>query len=96
MNQSKADRLSNPVDDQLESEVVSFRAQFDRKSPLDELVLEGARRMLQSAIDAEVEAFIEEHQERRDERGRRQVVKNGSLPERKILTGAGGCDPCEV
>lgn len=50
---------------------------------------EGARRMLQSAIDAEVEAFIAMHDQRRDDRGRRLVVKNGNLPEREILTGAG-------
>ena len=45
--------------------------------------------MLQSAIDAEVEAFVEEYSDRRDDRGRRQVVKNGRLPEREVLTGAG-------
>ncbi|WP_233903594.1 IS256 family transposase [Stieleria maiorica] len=80
------DRLDVPVD---ESNVVSFPSQVDQKSPLDELVREGARRMLQSAIDAEVEAFIDQHDDRRDEQGRRLVVKNGSLPEREILTGAG-------
>jgi len=32
--------------------------QFDERSPLDELVREGARKMLQEAINAEVEAFI--------------------------------------
>ncbi len=45
--------------------------------------------MLQAAIDAEVGAFIETHQDRRDASGRRLVVKNGSLPAREILTGAG-------
>ena len=89
MNKTKTDRHAVPVDEQLDPEVVSFRAQFDQKSPLDELVREGARRMLQSAIDAEVDAFIAQHCDRTDERGRRQVVKNGSLPEREILTGAG-------
>lgn len=89
MNKTKTDRHAVPVDEQLDPEVVSFRAQFDQKSPLDELVREGARRMLQSAIDAEVDTFIAQHGDRTDERGRRQVVKNGSLPEREILTGAG-------
>lgn len=89
MNQTKTDRQAVPVDTQLDPEVISFRAQFDQKSPLDELVREGARRMLQSAIDAEVDAFIALHDHRRDERGRRLVVRNGSLPEREILTGAG-------
>ncbi|QEG02384.1 Transposase, Mutator family [Stieleria maiorica] len=86
MNKTMTDRLDVPVD---ESNVVSFPSQVDQKSPLDELVREGARRMLQSAIDAEVEAFIDQHDDRRDEQGRRLVVKNGSLPEREILTGAG-------
>jgi len=45
--------------------------------------------MLQAAIDAEVDAFIERHQDHRDSGGRRLVVKNGSLPAREILTGAG-------
>ena len=64
MNQTKTDRPATPVDEQLDPEVISFRAQFDQKSPLDELVREGARRMLQSAIDAEVEAFVAMHQDR--------------------------------
>lgn len=89
MNQSKTERPAVLVDEQVASEVISFRTQLDPKSPLDELVREGARRMLQSAIDAEVESFIAQHEERRDARGRRLVVKNGSLPEREILTGAG-------
>ena len=45
--------------------------------------------MLQSAIDAEVEAFVAMHQDRRSETGKRLVVKNGSLPERELTTGAG-------
>ena len=81
MDKTKTDRQTLPVDEPLDPEVVSFRAQFDQKSPLDELVREGARRMQQSAIDAEVEAFIAQHRDRTDERGRRQVVKNGTLPE---------------
>ena len=89
MNQTKTDRAAVPVGEQLDPEVISFRAQFDQRSPLDEIVREGARRMLQSAIDAEVDAFISLHEDRHDEHGRRQVVKNGSLPERELLTGAG-------
>ena len=89
MNKTKADRQDVPVDQQIDPEVVSFRAQFDQKSPLDEIVREGARRMLQSAIDAEVDNFIASHADRTDAEGRRLVVKNGSLPQREILTGAG-------
>ena len=89
MTKTKTERQDVPVDETVDPEVISFRAQFDQRSPLDEIVREGARRMLQSAIDAEVDAFVAQHADRTDERGQRFVVKNGSLPEREILTGAG-------
>jgi hypothetical protein len=57
-----------PVGEPIDQDVVSFHVQFDEKSPLDEPVREGASRMLQSAIDAEVEAFIAHHAQRRDAR----------------------------
>ena len=34
----KTDRHAVPVDQQLDPEVISFRSQFDQKSPLDESV----------------------------------------------------------
>lgn len=93
MTKSKADRAGTPVDESVDPEVIAFRQQFDERSPLDQLVREGARKMLQEAINAEVDGFIEQHRNRRDDRGRRLVVKNGRLPARAILTGAG---PIEV
>lgn len=93
MTQTKTDRNATPVEARLDPEVVAFGEQFDDRSPLDQLLREGARRMLQAAINAEVEGFIDEHRDRRDEQGRRQVIKNGNLPAREILTGAG---PIEV
>jgi transposase-like protein len=92
MSKTTTYRHDAPVSDELDAEVVAFRRQFDERSPLDEIVREGARKMLQAAIDAEVDAFIETHQDRRDEQGRRLVVKNGSLPAREILTGAGAIE----
>lgn len=89
MNKTKADRRATPVAEPLDPEVIGFRQQFSERSPLDELVREGARKMLQEAINLEVEAFIDEHRQRCDEQGRRLVIKNGSLPAREILTGAG-------
>ena len=89
MHKTTTIRHTVPVNDPLDPEVLAFRRQFDDLSPLDDIIHEGARRMLQAAIDAEVDAFIETHQHRRDEAGRRLVVKNGSLPAREILTGAG-------
>ena len=93
MTKTMTQPSTTPVDQELDPEVIAFRQQFDERSPLDQLVREGARKMLQEAINAEVDAFVDEHQDRRDERGRRLVVKNGSLPSREIMTGAG---PIEV
>jgi len=56
---------------------------------LDEIVRQGAQRMLQAALETEVQDFVARHQEVVDEQGRRQVVRNGYLPEREVLTGAG-------
>lgn len=49
--------------------------------------------MLAQAIEAEVAAWIEEHSQLVDADGRRQVVRNGHLPKRTIITGLG---PVEV
>ena len=55
-----------------------------------ELILrEGARRLLQAAVDQEVEMYIQEHADERDAAGRRLAVRNGSLPERDLVTGVG-------
>ena len=72
-----------------EPEVLAFRAQFDARSPLDQIIHDGAQRMLQSAIEAEVDEFLLTHDNLRDENGNRLVVRNGRQPARQILTGAG-------
>lgn len=88
MRQSTTAELASPATT-LDPEVVEFRSQFDKTSPLDELVRTGAQRMLQSAIEAEVEEFIAVHGDRRDAGGNRLVVRNGYQPARELLTGAG-------
>jgi putative transposase len=60
---------------------------------LEDLLREGARRMLQEAVEREVAEYVETHKGCLDERGRRQVVRNGHKPPRTILT---GCGPLEV
>src|SRR3954451_13292271 len=56
---------------------------------LTEILRDGARRMLAEAIEAEVATWIDAHAHLRDAAGRRQVVRNGHLPERTIQTGIG-------
>lgn len=56
---------------------------------LTEVLRSGAQRLLSQAVEAEVAEWIEEHAEVVDERGRRQVVRNGYSPERSIVTPLG-------
>jgi transposase-like protein len=88
MRQVTTEELASPAAT-LDPEVLEFRAQFGQISPLDELVRHGAQQMLQSAIEMEVDEFLAQHAERCDRRGRRLVVRNGYLPSRELLTGAG-------
>jgi putative transposase len=44
---------------------------------IDEIVRDGARRMLDAALEAEVAAYIAAQADQIDERGRRLVVRNG-------------------
>ena len=60
-------------------------------SLIDEIVREGARRMLAEALQAEVDAYIAAHAER-DENGRRLVVRNGYHQPREVLTSAGAIE----
>lgn len=53
-------------------------------SLIDEIVREGARRILAAVLEAEVDAYIAELANERDERGRRLVVRNGHHQPRKV------------
>ena len=64
----------------------------DSSSLIDEIVREGARRMLAEALQAEVDAYIAAHAAERDENGRRLVVRNGYHQPREVLTSAGAVE----
>jgi putative transposase len=59
---------------------------------LTDVLRQGATQLLAQAIQAEVAAYLDAHSHLRDEAGRRQVVRNGTLPQRTILTGIGPVD----
>lgn len=73
--------------------VVNADGSTDNGSLIDEIVREGARRMLAAALEAEVNAYLAELAEARDEAGRRLVVvvvvPNGYHEQRTIATAAG-------
>ena len=61
----------------------------NQNDPLQEVLREGARKMLAAAIEAEVTVFIEQYSPLKTDEGKLAVVRNGYLPERPIQTGLG-------
>jgi putative transposase len=56
---------------------------------MSEILRAGAQKMLTQMIQQEVDDWLAERASLLDEQGRRQVVRNGFLPKRKITTGVG-------
>lgn len=56
---------------------------------LTETLRAGAQRLLAQAVQFEAEEWIAARAAQLDERGHRQVVRNGYLPQRSVLTGMG-------
>jgi putative transposase len=63
-------------------------SQHFRKA-LEETLREGARQLLQQAVENEVQEFLDEYKESRTKDGRLSVVRNGYLPKRLVQTGVG-------
>ena len=62
-------------------------------SVLEQVARDGARKMLQLALQNEVDEFVTKYFGLTDDSGRRVVTRNGYMPTRQILTGMG---PLEV
>jgi transposase-like protein len=61
-------------------------------SLIDQVVREGARRMLAVALQAEVDAYTERFAGERDEHGHRLAVRNGTAGSRTVVTSAGAVE----
>ncbi|NKQ59067.1 IS256 family transposase [Amycolatopsis sp. K13G38] len=68
------------------------RSATGESSLIDQIVREGARRMLAEALRAEVDAYITAFADQRDEHGHRLVVRNGYHQPREVLTSAGAVE----
>src|SRR6516165_11299613 len=88
MNQTTAFGTGLP-EQPIDAKVTSFREQFEGRGLLDVVVRRGAQQLLQQAIEAEVQEFLQQHQDRRDAEGKRLVVRNGRQAARTVVTGAG-------
>lgn len=64
-------------------------ADFAGAPVLDDLIQQGARRIIQQAIEAKLTAMLEQYSNVKTIEGRRAVVRNGYLPEREIVTAVG-------
>ncbi|MBS4168643.1 IS256 family transposase [Parachlamydia sp. AcF125] len=69
---------------------------FENKNPphpfkdnLEQILREGAKKLLMQAVENEVAEYIESLKSIKDEANRRVVTRNGYLPERTIQTGMG-------
>ncbi|ALX44619.1 IS256 family transposase (plasmid) [Burkholderia humptydooensis] len=56
---------------------------------LDDLIQQGARQIIQQAIEAELAALLEQYSNVKTLDGRRAIVRNGYLPEREVVTAVG-------
>ncbi|MCC5967692.1 MAG: hypothetical protein JJU24_16320 [Natronohydrobacter sp.] len=72
-----------------ERNIVEFAGRDAIADPLTELLRKGARELLQSAVEAELEVFMARFQDRKTPDGHAAVVRNGHHPERAVQTGIG-------
>lgn len=56
---------------------------------LDDILQEGARKLLQAAIEEEIDKHLEKYKSLRDAEGKQLITRNGHMPEREIQTGVG-------
>ena len=61
---------------------------------LDDLAREGARRMIATALEAEVEEYVASFADERGEDGKRLVVRNGRARKRGVTVGSGTVRIC--
>lgn len=57
--------------------------------PITEVLRNGARKLLAQALEAEIEVFINQYTDLKDDQARRRIVRNGFMPDRKIQSGIG-------
>jgi len=57
--------------------------------PITDILRQGTRKLLAEALHAEIESFLSQYSDLKDDRGCMRVTRNGYLPEREIQTGIG-------
>lgn len=72
-----------------EGSIVEILGRDGISDPLTDLLRKGARDLLQTAVEAELETFLAQFRDQRTAEGRAAVVRNGHHPERAVQTGLG-------
>ena len=72
--------------------VISLEKPEENADLLTGLLRAGARELITQAVHAELTEFLARYEDVMDSLGRRQVVRNGYLPQREIMTGIGPVD----
>ena len=72
-----------------EDNIVELSGRDGISDPLTELLRKGARSLLQSAVEAELEVFLGQFKGLKTDVGHAAVVRNGHHPERAVQTGIG-------
>ncbi len=71
------------------SNVIELSGRDAIADPVTNLLRAGAQRLIQEAVEAEMQELLSQYVERRTEAGHAGVVRNGYLPERELQTGIG-------
>ena len=76
----------------MKDDVISFdkfHAINEMNNLLEQTLRDGARLLLQQAIENEVNEYLESMRDVKNSEGRKQFVRNGYLPKRQVQTGIG-------
>jgi putative transposase len=72
--------------------IISLENREGNADVLTSLLRSGARELIKKAVQSELSEFLSQYQNVTGSEGRPLVVRNGYLPERKIMTGIGPVD----
>ena len=67
----------------------------ENRNALEQILRQGAQKMLQKAIEWEVQEYLAGNETQRDKAGHRLVVKNGWREPRQLQTGLGDVEICQ-
>ena len=69
--------------------IIEFENPVNLSDPLTDLLRTGARQLIYEAVEAELEEFMIQFEDRQLENGRAAVIRNGYQPERQLKTSIG-------